>query len=140
MRTQNPNRTRRPQSICQVVIKKTTLEKTAYKAKYWKSSKKIQMDLFDIINDLSLDYFNLTVIHEESKLISLVLEDEKNVYRVRFPSVYPNCPQSIFASNYEGVCCPVEAILEWEKDEPLATITTEYINNTIKILNEQMIA
>ena len=96
--------------------------------------------LTDIINDLSLDYFNLAVIHEESKLMSLVFEDERSVYRVCFPSGYPNLPPSIFASNDKGVCCPVEAVLEWRNDESLATRTVEYINNTIKILNEQMSA
>ena len=140
MRTQNQNLTRRPKSNCQVNLKKKALEDTTYEAKYLMSNKKIQRNLFDIINDISLDYFNLIVIHQESKLMSLVFEDEKSVYRVCFPSGYPNRPPSIFASNDEGVCCPVEAFLEWEKDEPLATITTEYINNTIKILNEQMIA
>ncbi|RAR73788.1 hypothetical protein [Flavobacterium aciduliphilum] len=96
--------------------------------------------LTDIINDMSLDYFNLAVIHEESKLISLVFEDEKSVYRVCFPSGYPNLPPLIFASNDVGVCCPVEAVLEWRRDGSLATRTVQYINGIIKILNEQMCA
>lgn len=93
-----------------------------------------------IIDDLSLGYFNLVVIHQESNLMSLVFEDEKSVYRICFPYGYPTCPPEIFASNDEGSCCLVEAPLEWRNDESLATVTTEYINNTIKILNEQMSA
>ena len=96
--------------------------------------------LTDIINDLSLDYFNLAVIHEESNLVSLVFEDDQSVYRMCFPSGYPTCPPEIFASNDDGGCYPIEVLLEWRNDESLATVTTEYINNTIKIFNQQMIA
>jgi hypothetical protein len=94
----------------------------------------------EIINNLSFYYFNLIVIYQESKLMKLVFEDDKSVYGICFPSEYPNCPPSIFASNGESVCCPLEALLEWENDESLSTTTCEYINNTIKIFNEQMIA
>lgn len=96
--------------------------------------------LTDIIDDLSLGYFNLVVIHQESKLMSLVFEDELRVYRICFTSGYPNCPPSIFASNDESSCRLVEAPLEWRNDESLATVTTEYICSTIKILKEQMSA
>ena len=96
--------------------------------------------LTDIINDLSLDFFNLAVIHEESNLVSLIFEDDQSVYRICFPAGYPSCPPSIFASNDKGDCYPVEAFLEWRNDESLATVTTEYICSTIKILKEQMSA
>ncbi len=94
----------------------------------------------DIIDDLSLDYSSLAVIYEESELMSLVFEDALRVYRVSFQSGYPTCPPKIFASNDEGSCCLVEARLEWRNDKSLATRSVEYINSTIKILNEQMSA
>lgn len=94
----------------------------------------------DIIDDLLLGYFNLAVIHEESNLVSLIFEDDQSVYRICFPSGYPSCTPSIFASNDKGDCYPVEAFLEWRNDESLATVTTEYICSTIKILKEQMSA
>ena len=140
MRSKNANRTLRPKRICLVDSKRKSAEDTTYGATYFNVNKKIQSHLLDIINDLSLSYFNLVVIHQESNLMSLVFEDEKSVYRICFPSGYPNCAPSIFASNDEDVCYPVKTHLEWRRDESLVTITTEYINNTIKILNEQMSA